>query len=448
MAGFGTKNPYTSANSQPPKKRPSRIDYSIPTDAKPANPRGAKQTSRLDYSYKGGSEVRNSVTEVKLPLEAQQPHNKAFDQNTAPIPNKKKNTNGMHETIIPLGTINVPLTVVDGKKRTPQPAPQQVRRNPPPKQAAPAQVINKASAKKKPQTQQKPVKKQPPKPRDAAAEKRRPKPARQAPPPPKAPAKPLSYGEARRRRAKRNIIAAIAAAVIIITGIVVSVTVVFKIDTITVNGESPYTSEQITAAFGYNYGDNLFKFSIDSASAAIETSLPYLETVTIRRHLPGTVQIDVTQSVETYSMNTDSGWAVLSPTFKVLRLSAEPATGLTYLSGVTAETPTAGKPITLTDADTMSALETITSTLAKYSFAPVNEIDLTNLLEITFLYDNRIRVLIGTINDVDNKIDYAHNLVTPELLTDSLSANERGSLDVSGRNSEGRMVAVWLAGEP
>lgn len=444
MADFGKKNPYNSANQKPQKKPPSRIDYSISTDKKPLNQRSAGQMPRVNYQYKGG-EVLNAVTEVKLPLEAQidtvQQKSKVFDQDTAPIAvkNGKKSSGGMQETIIPLGTINVPLTVIDGKKRT-QPAqekqPEKKNSMPPRRQP------------QKPQPKQRKTnEKQPPKAR-SAVEKKRPQPARQPSPPKKTTAKPLSYGDARRRRKKRNIIAAAAAAILIIAGIIVSVTVVFKIDTINVSGDSPYSSEEIISAFGYTYGDNLFKFKTADAVLDMTKKLPYLETVTVRRQLPGTVSIEVTQAAETYSMNTDSGWAVLSSAFKVLRIAAEPASGLTYLSGVTADAPTAGETINLTDSDQMSALKSVTQTLAVYAVSPVSEIDLSNLLEITFLYDNRIRVLIGTANDIDNKISYASDLITPEKLSDSLSANERGLLDVSGRNSEGRMVAIWSAGEP
>ena len=69
--------------------------------------------------------------------------------------------------------------------------------------------------------------------------------------------------------------------------------------------------------------------------------------------------------------------------------------------------------------------------------------DLTNTLELSFLYQDRIRIVLGTTNDLDYKIKWAWEMVTPGQTSDSLGEEERGTLDVSSR---GRTALAAPAG--
>ncbi|MEG1407285.1 MAG: hypothetical protein RSD23_05445, partial [Ruthenibacterium sp.] len=127
-------------------------------------------------------------------------------------------------------------------------------------------------------------------------------------------------------------------------------------------------------------------------------------------------------------------------------VEAEPVAGPILLLGAETETPVPGQLLQLTDAEKQHALQTVTAEIAKQELAPVSEIDITNTLELSFLYDNRIRVLLGTINELDAKIDWAKYLCVPGTSEQSRAATDRGTLDVSSRNAEGRLKAGWTAG--
>lgn len=72
--------------------------------------------------------------------------------------------------------------------------------------------------------------------------------------------------------------------------------------------------------------------------------------------------------------------------------------------------------------------------------------DLTNTLELSFLYQDRIRIVLGTTNDLDYKIKWAWEMVTPGQTSDSQGEEERGTLDVSSRGEDGLGRARWRAG--
>lgn len=285
---------------------------------------------------------------------------------------------------------------------------------------------------------------QPPRPGRAKKGKRPPKKR-----PPKQPPRPLTPRQLRSRRIRRAVLAGLLAVILLGVGLWASATVLFKISEITVEmpeGEVVYDTNRITAAFGHAPGDNLFGFSANETQQNIAAALPYLETVKIRRRLPDTVIIAVTPAVEASVVESASGWAVLSQSYKVLRLEAGPPEGLVRIDGVQADAPSPGQPVKLTEEDKLPILQTLLENTAAQGLAPIDEIDLSNTLEISFLYQGRIRIVLGTSNDLDYKLKWAWRMVTPGETSDSLGESDRGTLDVSARGEDGLGRARWRAG--
>ncbi len=279
--------------------------------------------------------------------------------------------------------------------------------------------------------------------RIAAYFRRREEKRRSAPPP--------TPEQARRRRLRRKIMTGSLIAAVVLAGMLFSAALLFRVKEITViqpEGGTAYTDEQIRAAFGQPLGENLFGFSVPEAQAQLEKSLPYLEGVSVERNLPGEILIRVSAAAESYKVQTSAGgWAVLSGAHKVLRLNAEEPVEheLTKIVGSCAKDPVPGEELKLDDAEKQAALDEIVLRIGEKQLVPVTEIDLTDLLELNFLYAGRVRIVLGTVNDMAYKMDWAWRLVTPQL-EESLSETDTGILDVSRRNDEGRGKASFIRG--
>lgn len=262
--------------------------------------------------------------------------------------------------------------------------------------------------------------------------------------------RPAAPGQARRRRVRRAIAAGVLAAVLLTAGIVISAVVLFKIKTVTIEstGEAlMYENNQILAVFGHPVGENLFGFSTREAQKNIEQALPYLEQVRIKRRLPDEIILSASPAVESYAVASESaGWAVLSAYGKVLRVAEEPPQGVVRIDGAQAKEPQPGQPVSFTEEDKLEAIQLIFDTAAKQGLGPIGQIDLSNMMEISVLYQDRIRIILGTVNDMQYKIEWAWRLVTPEQTENSLGAEERGTLDVSSRGNDGLGRARWRAG--
>ena len=96
------------------------------------------------------------------------------------------------------------------------------------------------------------------------------------------------------------------------------------------------------------------------------------------------------------------------------------------LCASTARRPTRPRrPVKFTEEDKLSVLQTVLSKAQAQGLGPISEVDLTNTLELSFLYQDRIRIVLGTTNDLDYKIKWAWEMVTPGQTSDSLGEEER-----------------------
>lgn len=149
-----------------------------------------------------------------------------------------------------------------------------------------------------------------------------------------------------RRRRNRRLAAILAIVIVICAGVGICFGFLFNIESYTIQGESPYTKEEIVAAFHPREGDNMFSFSAAEEARAIEQALPYLAEVKIRRRLPSNIVFQVTVAGEKYSMAQGEQVAILSDSRKVLRFADAAPEGLTEIRGLEGVKVEPGFPLT------------------------------------------------------------------------------------------------------
>ncbi len=254
----------------------------------------------------------------------------------------------------------------------------------------------------------------------------------------------IDLAQARAKRNRRMRLYKIAALCLICMGVIATVFVLFQIESIEIVGQTQYTNTQILEAFGTEIGDNMFLFDANEKISNMQKILPYIENVNIIRKLPGTITIEVTQANEVYSMSCISGWAVLSESLRVLSIAPTQPEQLTYINGISANEPVLGQAVQVEDERQFAVVSDIISYANTYELLPITNIDLSDILQINFTYNDKIKIILGTSNDMENKIEWAKYLTTPTN-EDALGENSKGVLDVSNRDSAGRLQAIWRA---
>ena len=103
----------------------------------------------------------------------------------------------------------------------------------------------------------------------------------------------------RRRRRRGGTPAALILLCLVVAAaaILTATTVFFKVRDIRLSGSTRYSLAEITEASGLKTGDNLILFDKFSAIDRIFAACPYLDTVQMRRRLPDTIEITVTDCV-------------------------------------------------------------------------------------------------------------------------------------------------------
>lgn len=306
--------------------------------------------------------------------------------------------------------------------------------------------------------------------------------------------------EKMRIRRRRKIVGVLCLLVVLAVGVALSVNLLFKVtgfrventDRTTPANTGIYTEQQIIDLLGVQTGDNLFGFSTKEKSEQLQTQLPYLDVVEVNIQLPGTVVIKVQPATERFTMEATGGWLVLSDGLKVLRTAETQPDGLILLDAAVQQNSvlTAGSYLTLTEDGTLPAATPETAETAEEEAEPsseeetlsddldasadteenpyaVNEtlfeivdkmeeqqlldgvtmISLRDEDEISFLYQGRVSVLLGTSNNLDYKMRMAANVIL-DVDGKGLTPTDHGTLDVSYQRSDGDIVAYFLPADP
>ena len=279
----------------------------------------------------------------------------------------------------------------------------------------------------------------------------------------------VSRGELRRRRRRRRLWAVLLVLALIGVGLTLSVTVLFKVkefrvenlDKTTPANTGIYTEDAILGALAVPLEENMFQFSAKEREQAMAAALPYLETVRVRRSLPVTVVVQVEPATETWCAKTSAGWLVLSRGLKIMKLQEEQPDGLPMMLGLEPEAPQPGCPLSLAGearaagsgaeaalgeaaAGGKERLEQLKELLegleAQELGRDCTAIGLSEENEAYFVYQGRIKVLLGTFNNLEYKLSAAGLLLRNES-GEYLSASDRGTLDVS-HQMEGAVVRM------
>ena len=285
----------------------------------------------------------------------------------------------------------------------------------------------------------------------------------------------------KRRRTIQRLVALGTLLAVIAAGVYLTMTMLFRIGTIqvqtadgtAVQEAAGYTSDQILQALGVQLEENIFGFDPAAKQAALEKQFPLLESIQVVREYPNTVVVKVTEAVPAYAMQTKSGWLTLSDKFKILACDADQPAGLKTLYG--------GEPVSVQPGDQLAfelpqpaadpaasdssgasseaqepqedgrlaALAELQTKLEEYGMLDdVTRIEFADTDQMAFLYQDRISVLLGTLNDLDYKLDRARYVLT-NADGKGVSATDTGGLDFSHVSASSTTRKFYLAqGQP
>ena len=281
----------------------------------------------------------------------------------------------------------------------------------------------------------------------------------------------------RRRRMLRRLTAIALVLCVAAAGVYLTMTMLFKINAIQVqtasgaalDQSSPYTSSEILDALGVQLEENIFSFDPAAKAAALEKAFPLLEHISVERIYPSTVVVRVTPATPVYTMPSPGGWISLSADLKILSAETEqpdlpvlyggdpvsttPGDQLSYVPPETADSAgsTAASSQQAAEPQTDSriqALQTLLDALEQRDLmADVTRVEFADVEQLAFLYQDRISVLLGTLNELDYKLDYAEYMLLNKE-GKGCAPTDTGHLDCSHLRTDGSLQAIFAQGSP
>ena len=246
----------------------------------------------------------------------------------------------------------------------------------------------------------------------------------------------------------------------VVAAVVLCLSLFFRVDEVIVSGADKYTPWMVKEASGLEYGDSLLSVSDARVAGKIRLELPYVDEVRVGIKLPGTVYIDITELETTYAIQARDGswWLIASDGRVVEPIETSAASGYTRIIGVKADGPRTDQQIQaaenaapetqpteeaspdgvtlpttaqITEAQRLEAVLTILNALEDNSvIGQIAIIDVSNLNDITMEYGQRLRIVLGTADDLAYKVGYMAAAIA------QLEEYETGELDVSFKWSD------------
>lgn len=214
---------------------------------------------------------------------------------------------------------------------------------------------------------------------------------------------------------------------VITAAIALSLTVLFKIDTIQVSGTSRYSAAEIINISGIQKGENLFLAKTKEAGVKLQQKLPYIRTAKVGRRFPAQIIITVSEEPVSGALKYNNKYAVIGTSGKVLELADKMPENCPSIQGLKLSKVEIGKSIAYTDTTQQTAFQDVTTAIAGSKLEKVTGIDLSAPYKIQIVYDKRITMNLGLASDLNYKLRFAKSILD----AGNFKSDEKGVLDLS-----------------
>lgn len=223
----------------------------------------------------------------------------------------------------------------------------------------------------------------------------------------------------------------IAFSVVVIGAVLLCIFVFFKVGNVTFTSDAGYDEADIRRVCGINEGDNLVLLETESREKALEHRFPYIESAKIVKHIPSTIEIEITPAETAFSVACDAGYLYVSASGKVLEIASQPCEGTTVVLGANPTNTKPSETITFGDDSVKEVYDAIAEQMTKNETQNVTEINMTNPYDLTLTYDNRITFRFGNMNGMSYKMAFGLEMLRQMETSGEITEETVGSIDLS-----------------
>ncbi len=187
-------------------------------------------------------------------------------------------------------------------------------------------------------------------------------------------------------------------------------TMLFNVDRVNIEGNTLYEERDLIETSGIEKGENLFEVDTAYAEAKLYAVYNYIEAVEVKRSFPNAVTITITEAEPFAVIEEADGYTLVSAGGKVLERGLEEVPyGMLSVRGISTITSTED------DIKRTALMQRIINTMRELEMEGYNFLDLSDTLEITMIYENRVRVELGNELELEYKLQFADKVIKDNL---------------------------------
>lgn len=192
----------------------------------------------------------------------------------------------------------------------------------------------------------------------------------------------------------------------------------FKIRTIDIEGSERYNVQEILETSGVKKGDVLFMVDESAISAKLQSELPFIVSVTVKKDYPGTLQITVQETVPDFCFSVSGEYVVVSRELKILDVlktqkHMETLYGkLIPISIPSIQNAVVGKTLEFYEARNAKFIPDLLYTLDVCEMRDkIYSIDATSRFNIELNYEDNFVIELGDASDLETKLVFAKKII-------------------------------------
>ncbi len=233
----------------------------------------------------------------------------------------------------------------------------------------------------------------------------------------------------RKRRAKKIFFGTLFTGVIIAVFVLLVLTFAFKIEKTEIKGSNHYEDKVVLKESGIEIGESLFSITEKELNSTLPVKLPYIKRVELKRTLPGTITLELFATREKAAFITKDGYVLVDDTGKVLDNKSQMLRdNVAVVSGAKPKKFDLGKKLELKTAEQTENFLTVLKGIKQGEMNNITEISMDKNGEFSLIYENRIKIKLGSTENLLVKLERAKASIDKE---NAINPYSEGVLDLS-----------------
>ena len=243
--------------------------------------------------------------------------------------------------------------------------------------------------------------------------------------------------EQRNTRIKRNALYGPLALTLLTVAAIIFMSLFFRVSIIQVMNDTVYTDEEIVAASGLEKGVNLLFINNFSSVSSIYATMPYVESVSLKRAMPNRIILEVTGSEAVACVSFGDDYWLINPNGKLLeKIDAKEAKNFIRVEHMEPLQPVAGEIMQVAEVDAGKdayLYELLNAFQTRGLSKRIDWVDLEDLSDPQFSYEERFTVHMNGAEEMGLRLALVESAIN------QLASGDAGILEVDSSTATNRV---------